>query len=218
MFRSARTIIWAQPSPSFGGWPLAKQPRDLRLWVLAPFALAPPMRRWSGNHPAPLDGRELARRRAAATCRPQRMFSSCRSSPPLLATQACSGRRSTGSHPPKPSAFAPPHPRAASAGVRSPSASGPPSRLTSFISELASNEVPGFGAPALPSALGLEALAPALAIARDDGVFRIRPAVASLPPPPRQPCWCTKCRDVAISTRTKAPEGLEPCRRGRASY
>jgi len=44
------------------------------------------------------------------------------------------------------------------------------SRMASFISELASHEVPGFGAPALPSALGPEALAPALAIARDHGV------------------------------------------------
>jgi hypothetical protein len=41
--------------------------------------------------------------------------------------------------------------------------------MASFISELASHEVPGFGAPALPSALGLEALALALAIARDHG-------------------------------------------------
>jgi hypothetical protein len=30
-------------------------------------------------------------------------------------------------------------------------------------------------------------------------------------------CWRGKCRDVAISTRTKAPEGLESCRRGGAS-
>jgi hypothetical protein len=75
-----------------------------------------------------------------------------------------------GSHPAKPFAFAPPHPRAASAGDRSPSASSLRSRLASFISELASHEVPGFGAPALPSALGLEALAFALAIARDHGV------------------------------------------------
>jgi len=44
------------------------------------------------------------------------------------------------------------------------------SRMASFISELASHEVLGFGAPALPPALGLEALASALAIARDHGV------------------------------------------------
>jgi hypothetical protein len=42
--------------------------------------------------------------------------------------------------------------------------------MSSFISELASHEVPGFGAPALPSSLGLEALASALAIARGHGV------------------------------------------------
>jgi hypothetical protein len=52
-------------------------------------------------------------------------------------------------------------------GLRPPRAL--PSRMASFISELASHEVPGFGAPALPSALGLEALALALAIARDHG-------------------------------------------------
>ena len=49
-FLSARTIFWAQPSSSFGGWPSAKQPRDLRLFDLAPCALAPPTRRWRGNH------------------------------------------------------------------------------------------------------------------------------------------------------------------------
>jgi hypothetical protein len=53
-------------------------------------------------------------------------------------------------------------------------------RLASFISELASHEVPGFGAAALPSALGLEALASAVAIARDGGVFASGPAVAIL--------------------------------------
>jgi hypothetical protein len=45
-----------------------------------------------------------------------------------------------------------------------------PVALASFISELASHEVPGFVAPALPSLLGLEVLASALAIARDHGV------------------------------------------------
>jgi hypothetical protein len=51
------------------------------------------------------------------------------------------------------------------------------SRLSSFISELASHEVPGFGAPALPSTLGLKALASALA-SRGPRRLRIRPAVA----------------------------------------
>jgi hypothetical protein len=70
-------------------------------------------------------------------------------------------------------------------GLRPPRASR--SRLASFISELASHEVPGLGAPALPSALGLEALASALAIREGPRRLRIRPAVAILPPPPRQP-------------------------------
>ena len=124
--------------------------------------------------------------RAAATCRIQRMFSSC---PHLLCwplRHASAGVR-PGSHRATPSAFAPPHPHAASAGVRSPSASGPPSRLTSFISELASHEVPEFGAQARPSTLGLEALASALAIARDNCVSVSGRRWRFLPPPPRQP-------------------------------
>jgi hypothetical protein len=84
----------------------------------------------------------------------------------LLAAPACSGSTRPGSHPAKPSAFAPPPPHAASADARSPSAASLRSRMASFVSELASHEVPGFGAPALPSALGLEALASASAIAR----------------------------------------------------
>jgi len=90
-------------------------------------------------------------------------------------------------------------------------------RLSSLISELASHEVPGFGAPALPSALGLEALASALAVARDQGVSAFRPGGGEPSSAPAATCWRTKCRDVAISTRTKAPEGLESCRRGGAS-
>jgi hypothetical protein len=58
--------------------------------------------------------------------------------------------------------------------------------LSSFISELASHEVPGFGAPALPSALGLEALASALTM-QGPRRLHIRPAVANLPSSPRQP-------------------------------
>jgi hypothetical protein len=86
----------------------------------------------------------------------------------------------------EPSALAPPHPRAASPGVGAPSAASLPSRLASLISELASHEVPGFGAPALPSALGLGGLASALAIARDHGVSASGRATI-LPPPPRHP-------------------------------
>ena len=175
------------------------------------------MRRSRGNHRVPLDGRELAQRCAAATCR----FRGCsvRAGAHLLslAAPACSGRRSAGIAPAKPSAFAPPHPRATSAalGLRPPRDLR--SRLASLISELASHEVPGFGAAALPSALGHEVLASALANCEGPRRLRIRPAVANLPPPPRHPCWRTKCRDAAISTRTKALEGLESCRRGGAS-
>jgi hypothetical protein len=52
MFRSARAIFWAQPSPSFGGWPSAKRPRDLGVCVLGPCSLAPPTRRWRGRREA----------------------------------------------------------------------------------------------------------------------------------------------------------------------
>ena len=69
------------------------------------------MRRLAREPPGPLDGHELAPRRAAAACRLSRVFSSCRSSPPLPAALACSGRRRPGSHPAKPSALAPLTPR-----------------------------------------------------------------------------------------------------------
>ena len=103
-----------------------------------------------------------------------------------------------------------------SAGVRSPSASGPPSRFTSFISEPASHEVPGFGAPALQSALGLEALRSPWQL-RGTTASPHRPAVAIPASAATATCWHTKCRDEAISTRTKAPERLQSCRRGGAS-
>ena len=129
------------------------------------------MRRWRRNHAVPLDGRELAQTRAASNLPLQRMFSSCRFSPPLPAAPACSGRRSAGIACRR--AF-----RVGAAltlalllhtlGLRPPRAL--PSRMASLISELASHEVPGLGAPVLPPALGLEALASALAIARDHGV------------------------------------------------
>jgi len=82
----------------------------------------------------------------------------------------CFGRRSAGSRHERPSAVVPPslpRPPLQAFGFR---CREPRSRFTSVISERASREVPGSGAPALPSALGLEALASALAIARDDGV------------------------------------------------
>jgi hypothetical protein len=99
----------------------------------------------STSHPAPsrrpravgaetirLPGRARARAKARGCNLPlQRMFSSCRCSPPLPAAPACSGRRRLGSHAAEPSAIAPPHPRAASAGVRSPSVASLPVALCS---------------------------------------------------------------------------------------
>jgi hypothetical protein len=99
------------------------------------------------------------------------MFSSCRFSPPCSPRWHAPAGVRPGSHPAKPSAIAPPHPLRClhtALGLRPPPAL--PSRFASFISELASHEVPGLGAPALPSALGLEALASASAIARGHGV------------------------------------------------
>jgi hypothetical protein len=164
--------------------------------------------RWTGARSRPRRGRNLPRSEDVQFVP---MLTS------LLAAQACFGKAFGRDR------IAPHRPRwrrliltPPSAGVRSPSASGPPSRLTSFISELASHEVPGFGAPALPSALGLEALASALAIARDHGVSAPAGGGDSCPAATAT-CWHTKCRDVAISTRTKAPKGLESCRRGGAS-
>jgi hypothetical protein len=87
------------------------------------------------------------------------MFSSCRFSLPCSPRWHAPAGVGPGSHPAKPSAFAPPHPLRClhtALGLRPPPAL--PSRFASFISELASHEVPGFGASALPSALGLEAL------------------------------------------------------------
>ena len=128
------------------------------------------MRRWRGNHPVPWTGassREGARPQPAA-------FRGCsvRAGVHLL----CSPRRRAPAGvgrdriPPSRSpsrrlTLAPP---LLALGLRPPRALR--SRLAFLISELASHEVPGFGAPALPSALGLEALASALAIARGHGV------------------------------------------------
>ena len=114
--------------------------------------------------------------------------SSCQCSPPLLAAPACSGRRQPGSQSRQAVCDLAASPSRCLCGrSNSISRGSSGSALTSFISELACYEVPGFGAPALPSALGLKALALALAIARGPRRLRIRPAVANLPPPPRQP-------------------------------
>ena len=134
------------------------------------------MRRWRGNYPAPLDGRELAQRRAAATCRLQRMFSSCRSSPPLPAAPVCSGRRPGGIAYRQPCAIRAASPwrclcwRSSSVRREPSGRAWPPSSPSS-----PPMRCPGSGAPVLPSVLGLEALASALAIARDQGVSAFRP-------------------------------------------
>jgi len=98
------------------------------------------------------------------------MFSSCRFSPPCWPRwHAPAGARPDRIPPSRPlRAVSPLRCLHTALGLRPPPAL--PSRFASFISELASHEVPGFGAPALPSALGLEALAFASAIARDHGV------------------------------------------------
>ena len=134
----------------------------------------------------------------------------------LLAALACSSRRSAGiasRQAVRVRAVSPLRCLHTALGLRPPPALR--SRFASFISEPASHEVPGLGAPALPSALGLEALAFASAIARDHGVSasgqRWQTCLR------RHNLLVVKCRDVAISTRTKAPEGLESCRRGGAS-
>ena len=82
--------------PSFGGWPSAKQPRDLRLCDLAPCALAPPTRRWRGNLRLHWTGAISRQGERAATCRLPWVFSSCRCSPPLLAAPSVLRRASAG--------------------------------------------------------------------------------------------------------------------------
>jgi hypothetical protein len=101
------------------------------------------------------------------------MLCSWRSSPPSVAGPACHGRRLAG---PLQQAFAsapPPtgDPAPQAFDLRWPRAFR--SRVASVTSERASLEVPGIGAPALPSALRLESLAPA---------WR-SPWIASLPRP-----------------------------------
>jgi len=69
----------------------------------------------------------------------------------------------------------------------------------SLISERASHEVPGFGAPALPLASGSEASCPP-GRSRALAALRSRPAVASLPPPPWQPAG-----EPSAETRSSLP-------------
>jgi hypothetical protein len=77
----------------------------------------------------------------------------------------------------------------------------------------ASHEVPGFGAPALPSALGLGVLRPPRRIARERGVphpagggYPASAATATL--------LANHGRDAVISTHTGARKGPESCRLG----
>jgi hypothetical protein len=135
-------MIRAQPSPSFGSWPSAKRPRDLRFCRLAPGAVTPPTRR---DSPA-------ARQRDAAPGR-VRAFrrvdgSSVRARahlPPSPSRTASSGRR-----PSSPSVI---RLRAPSRTPRSLPASSVPSRSPSerssglpFAPSAPLREVPEFGA------------------------------------------------------------------------
>jgi hypothetical protein len=83
----------------------------------------------------------------------QGMSSSCRRSHPSLAAPACSGKRRPGPATREPSAIAQQHPGRLSSralGLRPLRAFR--SRRGLLVSERASHEVPGFGAPAPPSA------------------------------------------------------------------
>lgn len=155
------------PPPSFGGWPSAKQPRDLRLFDLAPCALAPPTRRWRGNLRVP--GR--ARGRAATTLPPPRVFSSCRCSPPFCSLRRHApagvrpGSRSDGC--PRSRRLTLPLPLLA-LGLRPPRASGracPPSSPSS-----PPMRCPGSGLQRSRQLSASKPLRPALAIARGHGV------------------------------------------------
>jgi hypothetical protein len=116
--------------------------------------------------------------RAAATNRLQKMSSSCRCSPPLPAAPAWSCRRRPGPATAKPSAVAPYHLATVLAGAWPPSASLFRPRLTSFISQLASCEVPGFRGTSAP--VGPRPRSPCVRPGNREGRrhLSIRPAVA----------------------------------------
>lgn len=187
----------------------------LRLCDLAPCALAPPIRRWRGTHTAPWTG--SSSRKGA---RPQpAVFTgrSVRADPhlpcsPLRQAPAVVGRDRI---PPSRPRFAA-SPQRHLAGARPPSAASSPSRLASFISELASSEVPGFGAPALRQ---LSASKPTPPLSRSRGTTASPHPVGGGDPVSAATAarWRTKCRDVAVSTHTRAMERLGSCRLGQGS-
>jgi hypothetical protein len=205
------------PPPSFGGWPSANQPRDLRLFGLASCALAPPTRRWRGNHPVP--GR--ARARAKARGRKPSRFRGCsvRAGSHLLARRAGMLRQAFGRD-----RIPPSRPRSrrltlcAASTRRSVFVRRQPSRRASPPSSPSSPPMrcPGSG---LQRSRRLSASKPLRSPRQSRGTTASpHPASGGKPAfAPTATCWLVKCRDVAVSTRTKAPEGLESCRRGGAS-
>jgi hypothetical protein len=72
-------MIWHSPPPSFGSWPSAKRPRDLRFFRLAPGAVAPPTRRDLRQR-----GSATPRQGACAHTARSTDLSSCPCSPPSL--------------------------------------------------------------------------------------------------------------------------------------
>jgi hypothetical protein len=151
-------------------------------------------------------GRARARAKARGRNLPlQRMFSSCRCSPPLLAAPACSGRRSAGI--------------ASRQAVRVRAAS--PSRYLCRTLGLVRHEPSGRALPpSSPSSppmrcpgggssgpAGSWPGSPCVRLGDRDGPrrLRIRPAVANLPPLPRQPA-----RVPSAETRPSLPVQRHP--------
>jgi hypothetical protein len=176
------------------------------------------MRHRRGN-PVGSHGRSRARAKARGRNLPPITGCSVRADPHLLrpAAQACFGGARPGPTPARPSALAPPHPHAASAGARSSSAVS----LRSCALPPSSPSSPPVRCPGSRLRRSRRLLASKPLRPR----WRSRGTTASLHPAggggpafaATATFWRVKCRDVAISTRTKAPEGLESCRRGGAS-
>jgi hypothetical protein len=166
--------------------------------------------------PGSLGRRELAPRRAAATCR----FRGCsvRAGSHLL----CSPRRHASAGVGR-NLLPPSRPRwrrltlpllLQALGLRPPRALW--SRLASFISELASMRCPGSG---LQRSRRLSASKPLRPPWRSRGTTASPHSAGGGDPASAATATCsrTQAETWAISTRTKAPEGLESCRRGGAS-